>query len=113
MLSRVLYAGEDWVMTADWLGLGALYVVNGATKTVTRAHPAQKRFVLGVAEALQAAGVPVHPDNSTARSFLRSIAEDIGTHSVDSFEWTSLFRTGPHRFVTAMLAIEKGQKRDA
>ena len=113
MLARIIYSDDDWLMAADWLGLGSLYVKNGKTRVVTRAHPAQKTFVLGVAEALEAAGVPVEPNNETARGFFRSLAEDIGTFSVESIEWASLFRMGPQRFVSRLMAVENGAKHDA
>lgn len=112
MLSRILYSGEDWLMTVDWFGLGSVYVLNRASKKVTRAHPAQKHFLLGVAEALRTTGGPFVADDPTAKDFMRSIAEDIGLYPAESVQWASLFRTGPHRFVANMLAIESRQKRD-
>ena len=102
MLARLLYRDDSLSVYLNWLGLGALIVVENSGRIV-KAHPIQKRFLLEAASELERNGVRLSPDDKIFMEMARVFGSEILYSPVTGWMWQATFHTGPIEWARGFL----------
>lgn len=99
MFARVLLNHDEWRVTVDWFGRGALRAVNRDNLSV-KATDSEKHYLLQVLEAFHKAGVTAASDSPALIAALTDFAKAIHqrfrrTVTGGGFAYTVYFNTYP------------------
>ena len=76
MLARTLVDTDEWLVTVNFLGIGAVRATNREGKTV-KATVNEKLYLMRILEAFQKWGIQIGPSSPLVSAVVRDFAEAI------------------------------------
>jgi hypothetical protein len=77
MITRELLDTDEWYVSINWLGLGAVYATSRKTGTIIKATTNEKLYLMQTMETLQRVGVPMTGDQRVLASLFADFAQAV------------------------------------
>lgn len=77
MITRELLDTDDWYISINWLGMGAVYATSPKTGVTVKATRDEKGYLMRMMETLQRAGVPMNGEQPVLAAIFADFAQAI------------------------------------
>jgi hypothetical protein len=77
MITRELLDNDDWYVSINWLGLGAICITSKLRGVTVKATSGEKSYLMRMMEELQRAGIPLGGDQPVLAQVFDDFAEAV------------------------------------